>query len=303
MTLSPFTTLLRLQVQRSQANPRRQQIRTLLAAIVEECQILYPDESLRSLDVLISSLQNNDSWSPSNVVFEFLDNCILRFVRKPILYIEMFADIIATADNAEDPYNGHVDLLLVTILEQWPFVTKSADVTAITDVGTWLVRYIESSSLRIQQDATVKHEGLWFRLLLQIRERLRNDVQDDACLHMLEQSLKKPPELNLSIDSVSPDSNSEHRETVADTLQLSNELSPQLTISIPPGPPLEQEDHLGLNKWTFQDTQDTIRDGDIEELFLCLCARSADIRKQAITNIGLFMAKLKVTNSGRRQRH
>jgi len=60
-------------------------------------------------------------------------------------------------------------------------------------------------------------------------------------------------------------------------------------------PPQEDEKHTGLNRWRKKDLEESIEDGDVGELLICLCSKHAEIRLQAVTNIHLLMSRLDVS--------
>ncbi len=247
-----------------------------------------------SLEVLVLTLHDSEKWKASSKVFEFLDNCILRVVRKSVHYYDTFSNIVATTAGANETADTHIDLLLITVVEQWPFLVKSADEAAVTNVATWLVRYIELSSLRIRtKDDDRLYRGCT-RVLALIRDQISVAVNDEACRNMLDRTLNDPPELGLSIKSATLDSISEQELEVKPTSQGESREPEPCVNQVPPGPPEETEDHPGLNRWTRKDVMDAISDGAIEELFLCLCSEYAEIRQQAIASVGTFMAKLEV---------
>lgn len=248
-----------------------------------------------SLDVLVLSLQGSDEWSPSSTVFEFLDNCILRFMRKPVHYFDVYSSILATAEIECAMSGTHIDLILVALLEQWPFLVKNTDASEIANVAIWLSRYIELSSLRIRHLCKAQRDVAGMKVLMRIRDQLIGDVKDKSCRSMLKRSLREPPELGLSIRSAVSASTGKDRRIIEEEPyidEIRSELSADL---LPPRPPQEQDDHFGLNRWTRGDIQDAITNGAIEELFLCLCSIYAEIRQQAVKSITTFMSKLEVS--------
>lgn len=294
MWLSPFTTLLKLHIDRRQAHSDSRQLRNLLVSVVQERQFLDSSNGMLSLDVLAFALQDSDKWKASNTVFEFLDNCILRLVRKPVHYYDKFSDLIATTAGAIGPTDTRIDLLLIAIMEQWPFLVKAVDEATVTNVATWLLRYIELSWLRIRNKDEARLHRSFTGVLAQIRDQITITVNDKACRSMLNRTLSDPPELGLSIESTTfTDFSEQKRDEIPRSRDESRQPEPYIT-QVPPGPPEEHEDHPGLNRWTREDILDAISDGAIEELLLCLCSKYVEIRKQAMTSIGTFMAKLEV---------
>ena len=294
MLLSPFTLLLRLYLDRIRVEIRPEQIRTVLKTVVRESQILHSDASMTALDSLILSLQGFEDREVSGGVFEFLDHCILRVVRKPVYYYDILVNHIAAAELDINPKYCRVDLLLITIMEQWPFLVKSADAPTVTNVSKWLVRFIEGMSLGNAYAENLPLCGETTRVLSQIRDQLKAEVQDTTCRAMFEKILKERPEVGISKEPVAAN-------TIVEAIHISRGAdSPLKTLSksperfLPPGPPEEHEDHPGLHRWTRYELQDAISEGYIKELILCLCSKYVEIRKQALTSVRAFMMKLEV---------
>src|SRR5438046_4123716 len=87
LQFSPFTTLLRLLASSTNTSSGTK-IKPLLQSISRESQIFGNDFIADSLEALIASLKAVESTTPSNLIFEFLDNCIMRTSQKPIKYQE-----------------------------------------------------------------------------------------------------------------------------------------------------------------------------------------------------------------------
>ena len=268
-----------------------------MVSVVEETQFLYCDESMFALDVLVLSLQLSEKWSPPNAVFEFLDNCFLRYVQKPVHYYDVYSKILTAPELENRAHDYHIGLLLITILEQWPFLVKRGDDSIITSVAIWLVRYIELSYLQIRHFCGTECDIGARRILEGIRDQLKRDVKDNRCRHMVKKSLREPSELGLSIDSVVSTSSSEKGGVIEEVPQVDGSQPDSYVNLVPPGPSQEEENHFGLNRWTREDIQDAITDGAIEELFLCLCSKYTEIRQQALTNVVTFMGKLEVSSA------
>ena len=261
-------------------------------SIVKESQLLHCNETMLALDILVLSLQKSEKWCPSYAVFDFVDNCVLRFVQKPVHYYDAHSQIVVTGSETHDT---HSDLLLITILEQWPFLVRKTHDSVVTSVALWLVRYIELCNLRIRHSCVTKCDvGAW-EVLVQIRDQLERDVKDEACRNMVKKSLSEPSELGLSIDAVVSASSGNKREIAEKVRQDEAGQSDSNVELLPPGPSREKEDHFGLNQWTREDVQDAITDGAVEGLFLCLCSKYAEIRQQAVANVITFMSQLEVS--------
>ena len=292
MWLSPFTSLLRLYLNWIRVDTASEQLKLVLKTTAMESQILRSDADMTSLDRLAFSLQDFEDWEVSVQEFEFLDHCILRVVRKPIHYYDTLANLIAAAELDISPRYCQVDLLLITMVEQWPFLVKSVDVPTVTHVSRWLVRYIELTNSGNGYVEHLSPQGETTRLLSQIRDQLKAEVQDIRGRAIFEKILKERPEFG--IEPVAAD-------TIIEARQFSRPAaSPLKTLPnppeefLPPGPPEEHEDHPGLHRWTRYEVQDAINEGHIRGLILCLCSKYMEIRKQALTGVRAFLMKLEV---------
>ena len=292
--LSAFTNVLRLCLALIHADAKAERLRIILKTVITENQILCLNTSLASLDRLIISLKNFADWKASNRLFEFLDHCIVRLVRKPVHYYEMLADLIATVKLEIHPRNSHVDLLLMTIMEQWRFLVEGADTTTVSNVSQWLVRLIEVMRLGNGYPENPPFRDESTKLLLYIRDRLRSETHNTACRAIFEKTLKERPELDILRNLIAKKSTSE-------TIQMPGsvcsppKMFPEFPKTIsPPEPPEEREDHPGLYQWSRHEIQDSIIEGHVKALILCLCSNHAEIRKQALTALRAFMTRLEV---------
>lgn len=278
---------------RRRADPNFYKFETILGPVAIENQILH---SRSSLEMLVLSLQDSGDSMASKNVFEFLDNCILRLVRKPIHYSDIFSSLLAAVTTDVSASKSDIDLLLVTVMEQWPFLAKSADPPTITNVSAWLLRYMEMTRLKPTWNDLKRLDGADTKVLRQIRDKIRGEIQDKACRGMFQKALKEPPELGLS-EKLFARTGAKGQRSIAEPEPHTDEILPKPhTELLPPGPPQEDENHPGLNRWSREDIQDAISDGPITELFLCLCSEYAEIRKQALHSVRTFMGKLEVSS-------
>lgn len=256
-------------------------VRALLRSLGKDSALLRPDTQVVSIDVLVLSLRTTQEWVASNSLYSFLDNCILRFVRKPVKYYDNLTSLLAAAPEGIDTTN--VDLLLITILEQWHFYLTTAAPAAVRNVAEWLVRYLDF----------LMRCGCNFIVLSQIRDSLAAEVKDEDCHALLQNALKNSTESSIDELKDKYESMSEMQvkavtlHTPADDLVLTGP-------AMPPPPPEEDENHLGLNKWTLRNVPDAVGDGSVAELILCLCSEHQDIRKQALVGLRTLVQKIKV---------
>lgn len=282
--MSPFTTVLRLHV----ASPNTDtegHVKALLRSIIEDTTILKQDTTYHPLDVLVLSLQNCANTQASDSLFEFVDNCFLRCSRKSVKYYDdLDALVSAIRPSVGLQVNEcKIDLLLVTILDQWPFLVKSA-ATMIIDAATrWLVRYLDLSM----------HAGSNVIVLSKLRDQFMSHVTNNENHSLLEEALRERATAGM---------HHELRETIKDTQDKSTNSTVHLPRSCPDSPeefsmpelPVEGGDYPALREWTQMETSEAIRDGAVGQLILCLCSKHEEIRKQAIVALRSFSESLEV---------
>ncbi|MCJ1280704.1 hypothetical protein MMC26_000021 [Xylographa opegraphella] len=287
--LSPFTTVLRLHV--SQIGTRRDNIWSLLRSLIREYSILQHETSNLSLNALVVSLTELEGWKASSAVYSFLDNCLLRLVRKSIHYhgeLDKIAKSLSIGNFGQN-MDSPVSLLFVVIMEQWSFLQEACDKAELTNVTEWLTRYLEYS-VYIGENVT---------MLGAIKSRILGFSNID--LHEVEpertigRSFLRviPKELRRLLE--------EHDICVTNDDKTRSSISDQAPITKSEvvlehlKPPEEPEDHSGLGRWTNKPVLDAVEDGDVGELVLCLSSKHEEIRKQALVNIRVLASKLETS--------
>lgn len=264
-----------------------------MKSVARESQILH---SQNSLDIIVVSLQGFNEWRAANRVFEFIDDCILRLVRKPIRYYDDLTDLVLAANIGMNASDSNIDLLLIALLEQWPFLVKIVDPPALANVSTWLVHYIEMMWITVGRKNSVVSDGGDNKIISLIRDQMKAEINDRECKMMFSKALKDPSEFRVPDEPKLPARASEEKhitKSISDDEDVGSKSSTDL---MPSGPPRESEDHPGLNSWSREDVSDAISGGSIADLILCLCSGHAEIRKQGLGNLRTFMGKLEVSD-------
>ena len=283
--------LLKMQRKQSRSRSCLLKLSEVAESVAGSSQILNSHHSLRALNL---SLQDFGSWKASDSVFEFLDNCILRLVRNLIHYYDLGNSLVLNKEQSIEVSVIGIDLLLVAVMEQWPFLTKSVDSATLQNVSLWLVRYIEAVRLMSSHRGSDLHGNGTANLLSHIKGQIRTEMEDKACRQILGSGWEDPLKLGISEEAViAATVNDEEtlRELDTRTQQETPEVSSNL---VPSGPPQEDEDHPGITRWSREDIGDAISEGAIGDLFLCLCSQYIEIRKQALSNVDALMRKLEV---------
>lgn len=251
---------------------------------MEETTLLHQATTYNSFEVLLLSLQNPKQSIPSNSLFEFLDNSILRCLRKPVKYHDDLAAIVSGLTlNTGEIEGCKVDLLLITILDQWPFLTKSENPVIIKEVTLWIVRYLDF----------IKINGGSLALLSMLREMFKRQVRDKDTRGLLEKALKEPTICGTRDELKKIDRSSQEVKNPSANLHHKTSVELYKDIKVPQLP-TEDEDHLALMRWAQMGISEAIKDGQIGGLILCLCSKYEDIRKQAILNLGKFTGIMQV---------
>ena len=283
-SLSPFTTLLKLHVN-SKGTEESESASTLLRSVIREHALLKHDAHISSFEAFIFSLKPSLGWRASDPLYEFIDNCILRFVRQSVKYFDVLSrhsESIATESRETD--KCLVSPLLVVITEQWPFLIKTAVEPDVVNVTFWLARYLDLSM----------HIGEDLKLLSHLRDQLRDEVEHKDCQALLEKALKHSMEIGVCHEF--DDFESVRKVVTSDSSRnhASEDKRPSDVEGLPSGPLEEDENHSGLSRWVQRDVPDAISDGSVGQLILCLCSKYEEIRKQALIGLRTFTTKLEV---------
>ncbi|MCJ1390900.1 hypothetical protein MMC18_003761 [Xylographa bjoerkii] len=288
--LSPFTSLLRLHI--SLYSTKRDTTWSLLQSLIREHSILQHETSILSLNALVVSLTEVENWKASDALYSFLDSCILRLVRKPILYygeLEKIGQDFSAATLDENPKSS-ISLLFVVVMDQWSFFSEAWSKAELTNAAGWLSRYLEYSA-SIGENLTV---------LRTIKSR----ISELPCVELHKSSLEctvgksfstaLPKELRQSLNKNDIRISNED-ETRKEKHSGQAPVAESAVVLLHLRPPEEPEDHPGLSRWTNKAVLDAVEDGAVGELVLCLCSKHEEIRKQALLNIRVLASKLEAS--------
>ncbi|KAI9724127.1 MAG: hypothetical protein M1812_000846 [Candelaria pacifica] len=288
---SPFTTVLKLFVNASDGAPLKQ-IEVLLQSIIGDNGILQGQTQVPALHALAASLRTSEDKAVSRYVLEFLDNAILRLVRKPIKYIDDLNSLreCAPASSRTSDFSP-ISLLIVTLMEQWPFVVKAGNERA-SDVALWLATYLGYSA-QIGESTEKLHL---------VRDTLIGAAVEEDHVSILRQAFEGSKKANFTraVDSQKEEQSLPPNGDKAG----SNSAKPNVAyeeneILVTPLP--EDENYSGLTNWVRKDVQDAIEDGDAGDLIMCLCSEHLEIRKQGMTNLRKLLIKVEASSYSEKQ--
>ncbi|CAL8578272.1 hypothetical protein XPA_004063 [Xanthoria parietina] len=235
---------------------------------------------------------DDSEWQPSDALFDFLDNCLIRLAKKTVKYdqdlLRLRAEVKQTAVPDEDNAVGG---LLMVILEQWPFIQRSSAIPDAENLSHWLTRFL----------LVVARNGGDLEFIACVRGKIESLTMLHQCLGWL----KKGPDGHFmegnNFQVVEPPSEeAPTMGTLADQKILEGTDAKEEWQ--PPTPPAsEGDDHPALGKWKQLGIEEAIVEGAIGELILCLCSQYADIRRQAVMELRRCMQALQTSQYSERE--
>ncbi|MCJ1250321.1 hypothetical protein MMC30_007547 [Trapelia coarctata] len=294
--LSTFTTILKLYA--SKDWDAEDHVKSLLRSIIHDHFILQRKTKISALAALKNSLRKREDYKVVPELYAFLDNCMLRLVRKPVKYCgdadelaKEFTKSVGSSNRKKSP----ISLLHFALLEQWPFLVEAGDEETIEDTACFLAIYLCGSEV-IGEDAAI---------LRAIRIRMRKLITNKPYASLLDEDFYKTILKGVSRDLQTKSTETGHSTGTAVEMSTNHETHrPKPTsdsILIDSELLEENEDHPGLNRWSTEDMEVAIEDGAVGELLLCLCSKHSEIRKQALINIRILVAKLKASGYKERE--
>ena len=262
------------------------QIRIVLFSLTLESGLLTPDSTGASFDVLAFSLQGYQGWEASSALWKFLDDCIVRFLKKPINYYDMLTELASSLDLPDEGQDERsISLLHLVIQEQWPFLLKIASQSEALNVAAWISRYLNFSL----------HIGESKRLLKHVRDQVKGQIKDKECRALISKALKGSEDFTVRYKPRRVLTTVLKTEDLRNTRQT-EEMSLLEGAEVPPPsqPRLEDDSHRGLQRWRTVDVREAVEEGRVGELVLCLCSQHEDIRKQTLTCLRSFLEALEV---------
>ncbi|PBP16834.1 ribosome biogenesis protein Urb1 [Diplocarpon rosae] len=275
LSVTPFMAMLRLSAEAPTDLPLLK-LRSVLASVIQEHQILQTQTAISALDTLVLGLKNLHGSDASSAVYSFLDDCMSRCAGKPIKYMLALEELFADSGHEKSP----VSLLSLAIVEQWPFLVNSASDNELEAVAEFIAGYL-AASIKIMEDK------IGVKLLVQ---KLAEDSPERSkALTNFERSSKLLDIVVVADERVTTVEQTADTESSApaDTEKLSV-LARMDEISENPA-----EDHKALTKWTAKEVAEVVDGGHAAALVMLLSSKYLSVRKEAATNISKFAAKLK----------
>jgi nucleolar pre-ribosomal-associated protein 1 len=267
-------------------------IKTLLSDMLRDYEMLQMDTHPDALDALLASLAPScGSSTPPQEAVDFIDECCGRFIKSPIKYSDDL-EAIRSSVISQDAKHGPFSLLLMTFVEQWPFKGgKSAKGQSAEALAQWLSKLLYLLKL-IGEDESLL-EAVRQSLVSSADQAYQQVLKDSFLWKMGKEKAKEALKSATGADF----SSSERSSASPLPMEQTKEESKAVAVVDLELPPAEDHKHAGLNRWRKKDIEESIDDGDVGELLLCLCSKYTEIRLQALNNIRQLMAKIEVCSS------
>jgi nucleolar pre-ribosomal-associated protein 1 len=279
LSISPFMAMLKLAAEAPPDIPLVK-LRSVLGSVLQENHILQTETAISSLDTFILGLRSLRETTNGATVLEFLDDCVSRCAAKPIKYIFALEEIHAEASGSNDK-QSLVSLLTLAILEQWPFVVKTATDSVLLEVADYIARHL-AASIKIGEDKKV--------IKLVIKKLAAGTPEGSRPRKIIERSKKL-------VDTVPVPDPQAVLAASRDAGIIANELSAtekeEITTKMLEDSGTRVEDHSSLYKWVTKEVDEVIEGGSAAAMNLLLSSEHLSIRREAVTNISKFAAKLK----------
>jgi nucleolar pre-ribosomal-associated protein 1 len=289
---SLFSSLLYTALSDGENSKASRGILQMLSEISHEHGVFQNTTELDAFNALTFSLLALANQQCLERVLEFLDNCFIRFIQRPIKYQDDLDSLFLRIQSQEEPKSvrAPLSLILMTILEQWRHLHH--DTKRVYIVGSWLADFM----------IMLKASGEDDFILVQVANALSNNESDEIkrmFQKLYEATPKTVQAVRLQLRKVHQTSFDQISKTIesrqsllgftASDLLKQHSSATDTTIHMPPK---EDEDHRGLHKWIGELPEEVVHDGALGELLLCLCSNHIAIRKEALLNLKKFMSIL-----------
>ncbi|KAL4797533.1 ribosome 60S biogenesis N-terminal-domain-containing protein [Aspergillus venezuelensis] len=262
MKLSAFTSILKVLITAS-SRETFEEMGELLETVLTEHSVLRPS----SFSALLSSFEPSDSEILQHQL-GFFDNCASRIAKKPVHY----GDLLGSLVDASKPLSP----LVAAVIEQWPFVVKSGNASNEKAVSEFIVNLLRNLS----------SAGENLRGLKNARDELANSTEDKKLKSRFKKSLKGAEEAEQDVMDTQADTYVAASAKKTDRQDVNLE---EIFGSLP----TEGTEHSVLFRWDQKELEESLEEGRVSELLLCLCSEHEEVRRQALPNISRFMMKLK----------
>ena len=249
----------------------------LLVAIIRDCGLFHMASDEFACRAFLQSLS---TLRQERLALEFIDDCLQRTIRRPIKYEDDLDALITRVQGKLPSSRPRFSLLLMTLVEQWPYVEKTKQAAA-RSIAKWLCHMI----------FYLRQIGEDPGLLNAVVEELAAAAPDGAVKAILRSSLTTfTPTVEL-VNSIEPSNKPSSREIKATSTRLISKEAASFDISVLSPPALDPK-NTALTKWSNKDVTTVIEEGGLASLILLLSSSEPSIRLQARNALQRFSAKL-----------
>lgn len=279
LTITPFMAMVKLSVEAPSDMPLLK-LKSALDSVSRENQIFQTQTSTPALATFMIGLRSLRRTAGEPAVFDFLDDCVSRCAAKPIKY--MFAlEALHTEAHGSVNKTPPISLLTLAILEQWPFVLKSSVDSVLEALAQYLAAFL-AASIKIGEDK---------KIIKLIIKKLAADMPPESTSRKIIEGSQK------LVDTVEIHGSQPHLQVTtqngANTTVSTRTEMKEITKKMLEDSKTRTEDHSSLTKWTTKEVEEVIEGGYAAGLIWLLSSDHLGIRKEALTNITKFSAKLK----------
>lgn len=281
MPHSPFTTLLRLSVERS-TGISHESLDGILYWVANEHQLVESRPNSRGLYPLIAALKSTGNIDVE--VWAFLDNCVERCARTPVKYVEMIEEQLEKTGISEE--NDAITCpLMMAITEQISYlVSSSPGKTVLKELVKLLSAYLSYSlAAGVSKpflDATKELLAGGFgdpKLAAKIRISDKRKFTSETQETIDKQSIAVT-DSNGAVDDL--DNDSAHHVSP-------EELEQKLAV------PVTASKDSALSRWASKTPEELVEEGYTSSLIRLLYSEHTSIRKEALTNIVKVATKIR----------
>ncbi|KAK1782541.1 ribosome 60S biogenesis N-terminal-domain-containing protein [Copromyces sp. CBS 386.78] len=283
LTLSPFTTLLKVYVEAPHGVSLAPVRRVLDFVAVEQHVVPAKDKGHPGISVLLEPLMELMASSPSSlaILWPFLDKCLTRCTTAPVKYLEMLQDL---AKDAEDEVLT-VSPLVAAIIEQLPFAAKAADSKSTLErLGRFLPKFLGYSA------AAGESKPLLEAALAVMSESFAQGLEKSLTVpkkHPFKQA-KGGKSTEAKQDTNNTTAEGKKSESGDDVVALDSEQLERV-LNVPDS---LAADNSALVKWQNKSVDELVDEGHAISLISLLASEHASIRKEALVNILKMAAKV-----------
>lgn len=267
---SAFVTITQLCTEKA-ISSGTSKVTSILASAAFDNGLLQSYTQLSSMDALIASLETSGSFKALPETWTFIDDCINRFIKKPIKYLDDI-EALAASRSVDDPA---ISCFAAVLLEQMPF-TSRMEPESRENVLTWVSRFV----------AGLASVGEDKKVLSAIKDELKTkgfklskaSVRDIASREtdILSVPERSPLEVSSQEMPKAPIRNYDITWTVA---------------------PQEPQTYPELVRYKKEEVTDLVHGEVLPKLFLSLCSSYPEIRKQGFAALEDVQNRVKESNA------